>query len=259
MINSWAALIKLRPSMLNVIVTALKQWTPASLANFSASTVKSVEKTIRILLIHLSRLPTNAAFVTQITEALQLQAARMEKAAIEEKQRKAGSLPDSKKRQSAEDAAGDVKRPKLEEGSSPNPSPILSTFDFTALPSTLITELIVANLEAFSEATLVNLVHQFRQQRGLLNIPAPKSDASSPVASTSTPPPPAVVKEPVDPLKMDLDQDEMEYEPDRLNEEVTTLFFSMSFAKSFAAFWTLTTIRRRNHNRRNRNGRSLIN
>ena len=35
------------------------------------------------------------------------------------------------------------------------------------------------------------------------------------------PPAPAIKDEPVDPLQMDIDEDELEYEPDRLNEEVS--------------------------------------
>jgi symplekin len=34
---------------------------------------------------------------------------------------------------------------------------------------------------------------------------------------------PVVKDEPVDPLQMDIDQDELEYEPDKLNEEVQSI------------------------------------
>lgn len=185
----------------------------------------------------------------------------MEKAALDEKKRKASALTETKKRPSPDDTSGDLKRPKLEPDTAtatppPTSSSILATFDFTTLPASLITDLIVANLEAFSEPTLIELVQTYRQSRGLLNVtapapapassiavPLPSAAASSPsapsgpkkgptsitqpVASGSTPPPPSgprvVKEEPVDPLQMDIDQDEMEYEPDRLNEQVGAL------------------------------------
>lgn len=55
LLNSWVTLVKQRPATLPLVVTALKQWTPAALVGLSASSVKSVEKAVRILLMHISR------------------------------------------------------------------------------------------------------------------------------------------------------------------------------------------------------------
>lgn len=55
MLNSWATLTKLRPATIPLVVTALKQWQPNALAGLPASSIKSVEKAVRILLIHISR------------------------------------------------------------------------------------------------------------------------------------------------------------------------------------------------------------
>ena len=55
MVNSWANLVKLRPHMVPIMLTTLKQWTPAALANQSALGIRSVEKSIRILLVNISR------------------------------------------------------------------------------------------------------------------------------------------------------------------------------------------------------------
>ncbi|KAF9269017.1 hypothetical protein L218DRAFT_916524 [Marasmius fiardii PR-910] len=261
LLNSWPNLVKMRPATIPFVVAALKEWTPRVLIEreISFTSIRSVEKAIRILLNHISRLSNAGPYSTQIGEAMAQQAVRMEAAAVEEKKRKAAIAAgfDPRKRTSEVDRS-DVKRVKLEnEGSSSaNNATFLSAFDFTTLPSTLITDLIVANLEAFSEATLTNLVQAYRQSKGL-NVPelaptsalppqAPSTVVSSstpttasipnvpettetaepssrPPETSSTPPPSAsVIKdEPVDPLQMDIDQDELEYEPDRLNEELS--------------------------------------
>ncbi|KAG7093905.1 hypothetical protein E1B28_007543 [Marasmius oreades] len=258
LLNSWCNLVKMRPAAVPFVVAALKEWTPRVLIEHevSPSSVRSVEKAVRILLNHISRLPHASPYSTQIGEAMAQQAVRMEIAGAEEKKRKVALAAglDPRKRTS-EVERSDVKRVKLENeaSSSTNSAAFLSAFDFTSLPSTLITDLVVANLEAFSEAALTNLVQTYRQSKGL-DVPqlarnsafpsqAPSSTATSPPSTTlshaevseptetaarsletsSTPPPPApVVKdEPVDPLQMDIDQDELEYEPDRLNEELS--------------------------------------
>ncbi|KAF5383732.1 hypothetical protein D9615_003524 [Tricholomella constricta] len=271
--SHWATLTKLRPAMVPLVVSALKQWTPAALVGLPASSIKSVEKAIRILLVHISRIPANAQYVPQINEALGQQGVRMDKAAADEKKRKiaaqAGANDTRKRPLSVPTEPTDAKRPKLEPDTAPAPSPaatssanlsFLASFDFTSLPAALITELIVANLEAFTEPALIGLVQAFRESRGLGTSAAPPAPVAAPVpmiptgprritqlqaekdaershtpqnrqtkpiptgpaAMTPPPPPSTIVKaEPVDPLQMDIDQDELEYEPDRLNEELS--------------------------------------
>jgi len=175
----------------------------------------------------------------------------MDKAAAEEKRRKAAS-ENRKRPSSGSNDTPDNKRIKLESEPSvqSTSAAFLSAFDFTSLPAPLITNLIVANLEAFTEAQLISLVNAYRQARGMPTssptegilapstssvqgvVPPAPSVPTGPRAGrsseqSSTPQPhdsatdAAVVKEePVDPLKMDIDEDELEYEPERLNEEV---------------------------------------
>ncbi len=181
----------------------------------------------------------------------------MDKAAADEKKRKS----ESKKRPpSNPNDAPDTKRVKLE--SEPAPTPVannasfLSAFDFTSLPATLITNLVVANLEAFTEPQLIAMVSAYRTSRGL-STPAPVEPPSTPTKAAAIAPPPiisptpaiptgprrqvqsiehsgtptpqaqvstpapVVEAEPVDPLKMDIDEEELEYEPEKLNEEVS--------------------------------------
>ncbi|ESK96439.1 cleavage polyadenylation specificity factor [Moniliophthora roreri MCA 2997] len=263
LINSWANLVRFRPAQVPVIIATLKEWSPQLLIERGVSTsgVKSVEKAIRILLIHISRLPHAAPFTSQISEAVSQQAARMESVVVEEKKKKA-AIATGLKRPPSEVDRTDIKRVKLENEAAPASASaasssssaantaFLSSFDFTTLPASLITDLIVANLEAFTETELVALAQAHKKNKGFDQPQSPQPVAASvplesstptvasrardvapaiheepPVASTSTTPPPVpapVVKaEPVDPLQMDIDQDDLEYEPDRLNEELS--------------------------------------
>jgi symplekin len=55
MLNSWAPLAKLRPTLTQLVVQSLADWTPAQFAARPFAATKSVEKAVRILLVHLSR------------------------------------------------------------------------------------------------------------------------------------------------------------------------------------------------------------
>ncbi|KAI5894765.1 uncharacterized protein SCHCODRAFT_02617748 [Schizophyllum commune H4-8] len=279
LVNSYAGLVKLRPGSVHTVVSALKAWTPASLQDASAGAIKSAEKSVRILLNHINRNPAYAALHTTVSEALSAQASRIEKAAQEEKMRRAGKRP-------ATDAGRpDAKRAKLEPApaavppadGAPGPASFLAAFDFTTLPASLITELVIANLGAFSDQALAVLVAKYRAEKGLGGPPPIASPQAVPAGSSTTPPgsPPPALKaayaqvraqsqpprkgstpiptgpraermkdqdrakedgrdkeekgeanaprpppEPVDPLAMDLDQNELEFEPDALNREL---------------------------------------
>ncbi|KAF7309707.1 LIM-domain-containing protein [Mycena indigotica] len=172
----------------NTVLQALRQWTPES-----------------------SSISNEDPFGSYNATANKCPATRMEAAAAEEKRRKQlGIKPEAK-------------RPKLDTDASST----LASFDFTQLPAPLITELIVANLEAFSESAFKSLVDSYKESRGISSAPLPPPPPLAAAASrngtpvdTKSPPeasPPIIKEEPVDPLKMDMDQDELEFEPDRLN------------------------------------------
>ena len=188
----------------------------------------------------------------------------MEQAAMEEKARKAAALEASRKRTSSATPIVDIpdsKRPKLEHDTSASPA---SGFDFSSLPASLVTDLIVANLQAFTENALIGMVQAYRHKKtasvappaaptagipGLSSTPPPagpsrpmgsesvlatpppaatrappsepRADRDRKARSPSPPPQPQIKQEePVDPLKMDIDDEEIEYEPERLNMEV---------------------------------------
>ncbi|KZT10059.1 uncharacterized protein LAESUDRAFT_673791 [Laetiporus sulphureus 93-53] len=260
-INSWAMLVKLRPALVEVVVSTLAQWTPAKLEGQSASAIKSVEKAVRILLMHISRTQQGASFSAQIHTALANQGARMDQAAAAEKQRKAAVAAVAAEASRKRSPTGtplqegpEAKRPKLEEGAAFSiPTTGFAGFDFTTLPAALVTDLIVANIQTFSEASLTGLVQAYRHSRTQTNGAASTSAAFPPSAPVFAPsaaapvvaasvseapakpeqrlrrsasPPPAaplvtIKEEPVDPLKMDIDEEELEFEPDKLNVELS--------------------------------------
>ncbi|KAI0057230.1 hypothetical protein BV25DRAFT_1831381 [Artomyces pyxidatus] len=256
-INSWPNLVKLRPALVQYIVSSLASWTPSTLAGLPYSSIKSVEKSVRIFLTHISRQPAGQPFAREINEALAAQGARMDRANADEKARKAAAADASRKRPTSAEAGADAKRQKLEPDANANAAALLAAFDFTSLPATLITELIVANLQAFSEDALQRLVDAYRPRQpvaGPSGMQGPGQPPPPPVASpkpaaavvahaaildadSSTPartpptgpaagraaepgPSNSVKEEPVDPLQMDIDEDEIEYEPDKLNLEL---------------------------------------
>ncbi|KAG1746647.1 Symplekin tight junction protein C terminal-domain-containing protein [Suillus paluster] len=233
-LHSWSNLVKQRPALVHLVVSSLSSWTPAALSGLPASSIKSVEKAVRILLIHISRGPHGSSFGAQINEALSQQAARMERASAEEKARKAAvaasATEATRKRPSSTPAEqpSDAKRMRVDADIPGNASAaFLASFDFTTLPISLITDLIVANLQAFTEPALLELVQAYRQSRGLApGLPAPRTPQPPQPTPEPTPAPglstePPVKDEPVDPLQMDIDEEEMEYEPDRLNMELS--------------------------------------
>ncbi|CAL1714714.1 unnamed protein product [Somion occarium] len=280
-LNSWASLAKQRPGLTELVISTLEHWTPANLAGHPAHTVKSVEKSVRILLLHLSRLQLPSNLAGKIHHALAAQATRMEQASIEEKQRKAAEA--SRKRPPSAvptEESPDAKRMKLEENGMPTPSSYLAGFDFATLPSNLVIDLVIANLQAFSEPSLAGLVQAYLDRvkaataaaaaempPGLVPPPAPiaapvpaapisaiptitpsaivptipvavSSQAGTPVPVAPPTAPradrekaaqvteiqphegtPEVKEEPVDPLKMDIDDEEVEYAPEKLAEQ----------------------------------------
>jgi len=95
-------------------------------------------------------------FAQQINEALAVQGARIDKASSDEKARRiataAAAAESTKKRPlPASNETSDAKRQKLEPDATSSSAAFLAGFDFTSLPAALITELVVANLQAFAD------------------------------------------------------------------------------------------------------------
>ncbi|KAG9093472.1 hypothetical protein FS749_014324, partial [Ceratobasidium sp. UAMH 11750] len=238
LINTLATLFKQRPTLANLVIQAVLTWTPGAMSSQSPMSIRSVEKSIKILLHHIYRSPQGAPYTRQIADAIQAQTARMEQAAQEAR----------RKRTLEAEAAESVKRTKLETPVAPTPpgvsvdvptpAPAFANFDFSTLPLPLVVDILIANLQALSDERLATAISGRRaylsrsaaatptpQQPATTDAlplvaptpPAPKPSPAQLESQTQPEPEPAIKEEPLDPLKMDIDDDDLEYEPDKLN------------------------------------------
>ena len=84
----------------------------------------------------------------------------MEQAATNERNRKAAAAAEASRKRSLEalgEESGDVKRVKTDHPSE-GIAGALASFDFTALPANLVTDLIIASLQAVSQQALQTAV-----------------------------------------------------------------------------------------------------
>lgn len=114
----------------------------------------------------------------------------MEQAVADERTRKAVAAQaqaDARKRPLATATSGeeDSKRQRVEADPNADATALLTAFDFTTLPVALITELIVANLQAFSDEVFQARVNAYRRPASASSIaaPAPVSAAAAPVSA----------------------------------------------------------------------------
>ena len=83
----------------------------------------------------------------------------MEQAATLERNRKAAAIAEANRKRSIavlDDESSGAKRQKTEE--LPGIAGVLANFDFTSLPATLVTDLIVANLQVLTDQSLMTAV-----------------------------------------------------------------------------------------------------
>lgn len=230
-VNSWGQLVKLRPSLQNIVITALTSWTPGAIYHLPASVVRSIEKAVRILLLHFTRTPQiGATYAHQLNEALTTQAARMEQAILNERNRKAAIAAEASRKRSISalsEEAIEAKRQKTDNGGSVSVSSVLANFDFSILPHNLITELIISNLQVLTEQSLTSAINAYKKAKGSapptdtpVSAP-PRADSEMSVDTKDVDEQEVEVKiEPVDPLAMDIGDDEVDYEPEKINIEI---------------------------------------
>ena len=114
----------------------------------------------------------------------------MEQAVVDERARKAVAAQaqtDARKRPptTATSDEESSKRQRVEADPNADATALLAAFDFTTLPVALITELIVANLQAFSDEVFHARVNAYRHPAPASSIaaPAPVSVAAAPVSA----------------------------------------------------------------------------
>ena len=205
-VNTFTILVKARPAHAHLIFGALTNWTPNLLSSLSAMLVKSVEKMLRLALVHLLRSGHGNAYAAQINDFLHRQDQRMRAAQEAEIKRKEQDASHKRQRISDEVQQGtgalqadytNVKRRKLEDGvgpSTPTPPPRgesairreqlqpvikaffgaggtafpagIADFDVTALPVNLVMELVIANLQVIGHDALDQATERARWHLG---------------------------------------------------------------------------------------------
>ncbi|KAJ1306905.1 hypothetical protein OPQ81_007888 [Rhizoctonia solani] len=243
LINTLAALFKMRPALATIVIQAVLTWTPqAALGSQSPMNVRSVEKSIKILLHHIYKSPQGAPYTRQIADAIQAQTARMEAAAQEARRKRAleaEAANEAAKRTKLE--APPIATPPFIPAPVEPPTSTFANFDFASLPLPLVVDILIANMSVLSDERLASAITARRAflGRGVappapavqpndppLVAPTPQlpvsashleSQSQTPTQTQPAEPEPVVKEEPLDPLKMDIDDDDLEYEPDKLN------------------------------------------
>ncbi|BGO91177.1 hypothetical protein NBRC10512_005729 [Rhodotorula toruloides] len=204
-VSSLATLLKNRPQYAKLVITSLTNWSPAALAGQSARQIKSVEKVLRLALMHLMRSTHGSAYQSQITDFLNQQATRMAQAAAEAQRRKDEEA--SKKRQllASQIDEQQVKRRRLNPSvdavrlfSAANPAFERPPPSIADLPLETVVSSLIATLQNVSDPALATAIEAVRLQ-------LPASEAMTPREGTPKPEAPAV-----DPLKLDLGADELD-------------------------------------------------
>ncbi|GAB00040.1 uncharacterized protein L969DRAFT_96650 [Mixia osmundae IAM 14324] len=208
-INALVLLAKARPLHGQLIVTTFTNWTPNALGNLSFTQVRSVEKTLRIALVHLSRVPSVTLYNPQILEYLEQQTSRMalaaeadqkrrEDDAVRKRSRIADELSEASKRQKTAHTAAVPDRPArstMDVFQSASQSS-LASFDVTSLPFDTVVDLIIANFQVITDDTLTSSIDRIRQNLGADG--RTRHAAAGPSEAA-----------PVDPLKMEVGEDDL--------------------------------------------------
>ncbi|WAQ81727.1 hypothetical protein PtA15_2A38 [Puccinia triticina] len=207
---SLGSLVRLRPSLSPIIMTALASYNPSTSPlvsrTISVLQLKGIEKTLRITLSHLDRNTPASPYTQQIREALVNQTKRIEELNEKERERKRQRKEEE---MCAKKRARVTQRPEIQEI---NPPPvqmihptIISTnqlpgFDVTSLPVELVAELVIANLQVLSDQALNNAINVYLssmhgERSNVLNEPPSIGQTQS---NLSQPPHPTAVTQPLD-------------------------------------------------------------
>ncbi|GAA5867661.1 hypothetical protein JCM1840_006647 [Sporobolomyces johnsonii] len=236
--TSLTTLVKARPAFVNLVVTALTNWTPAALAGQGFTQIKSVEKVVRISLTHLLKNSLANAFQSQITNFLAQQATRMDLAALDARKKREEDA--SKKRQllSTQIDEHATKRRRL------NPSVDLVRAFGAANPNAAALAAVPTATDAQLETAvdvLLTVYQNLSDQALKAAIDAVRNQlpASEVAPSAAEEAPKDEVAYVVDPLKLDLGDDELNIkaevppepipeEPEHLEPENHAIAFNLS-------------------------------
>jgi len=178
-------LARLRTKLNKVVIESFVSWTPQNLAMLAPVHVRSAENTIRLAMVHFLQHGSVEPQTTQLTQALERQKQRMDTAAREAYM--AQKEAQGRKRDSLKDSdQAMAKRARAATPSDPRQPQGLTAADVARLPLENVVDAIILGLQSVPESRLKTAIAEFVR-------------ASAPVAP----------QEPVDPLKMDVGDDDL--------------------------------------------------
>ncbi|WFD35494.1 hypothetical protein MCUN1_002350 [Malassezia cuniculi] len=197
-VNVLARLASASAALRSVVIEALASWTPASLAGSAPVHIRSAETTVKLALVHFLRHGVSEAHAAKIDDALDVQRRRMDAA----RKRPRDSAQDAPSKRHAPASVTAAAAAAL---APPGPPPAPSSFtaeDVGRIPVSQVVDLIISSLQAVSVEQLEAAVAAHARDMQPQAAPA-GADAE---AEAPEPAKPAV---PVDPLKMDVGDDEL--------------------------------------------------
>ncbi|EJU03654.1 hypothetical protein DACRYDRAFT_21169 [Dacryopinax primogenitus] len=228
LVNCFDAFVRLRPALGEVILQTLEVWTPTALAAQSPTSIRSVERSIRILLTHWLRSPHGPPHTARVHQILQKQAERIQQAAAEEDRRQATLKRPAPSEDENPHAA---QRLRLDPAAAAGMATLgdLSAFDVSTLPPEMVVDLVIANLALVSEQELMAAVQTVRQAFAAATSSVTSQAQPAGGLTTQEAMASALVSRMEDNDDEDVvmeeeeeeDDEDMEYEPDKLNEQLS--------------------------------------
>lgn len=188
-VNVLARLASASAVLRHVVIEALASWTPDALLASAPVHVRSAETTVKLALVHFLRYGVSEAHAAKIDDALDVQRRRMDAA----RKRPRDSAPDVPSKRHAPAAVAAAAEAAL---APPGPAPTPTSFtaeDVARIPVGAVVDLIVNALQAVSVEQLQAAVATHAKDTA----PEPPAPADAKPAA------------PVDPLKMDVGDDEL--------------------------------------------------
>ncbi|BEI87101.1 hypothetical protein CcaverHIS002_0704470 [Cutaneotrichosporon cavernicola] len=229
-INTFPPLAKTRPALAPLIIQSMASWTPSAMeaSRRPAMQIRAVEKTLRAVMAHIAKHPPLVGFSAQLHDALSRQKQRMElayAADMEERRQRRAKLASGKHPLEADAESSTAKRARLDvqPGSGDGKGRVMVDVSQFALEPVI--DVVLHGLQAISDEMLVRAFDNAKQA-----IQDNDPDAVPVLASCLLGEDVKLEEDVVlNPLDMDLDDDELLMEPleGELEEQVTITDFRL--------------------------------
>lgn len=209
-VQSFGALAKLRPDLVPFVYGVYLSWDPAQLGTETAMAIRSIYKIMRITLIHFNKTHPHGRHRGEVDDAIRKLDFKSQETMVRmEESRRKRALSVSADEQVP---TGDLKRLKVShDNATPALRPfravdpaILRNFDFSTVPSRILAQIVIESLKLIEDEQFDAAVQKWRTStaKGLGVQEAAKAE-SPPLAEEIE-----IKAEPIDPLIMDLEDEE---------------------------------------------------